>query len=73
MQYAKPCVTLGSSYIYAAPLERDTKVFTSWYPDGYMFGKPGDYVSVRLDDSTDFYIINDKIFDFTYEEVLDEA
>ncbi|MDR0874683.1 MAG: DHH family phosphoesterase [Clostridiales Family XIII bacterium] len=69
MEYAKPCVPTGESYIYAAPLERDTKIFASWYPDGYMFGKPGDYVAVRYDKPLSSYIIDNKIFAYSYEEV----
>jgi phosphoglycolate phosphatase len=72
MQFAKPCAPTGSSFIYAAPLKRDTKIFASWYPDGYMFGKPGDYVAVRFDKPLSSYIIDNKIFDYSYEEVNSE-
>jgi phosphoglycolate phosphatase len=69
MPYAKPCVALQTALIYAKPLERDTKIFADWYPDGYMFGKPGDYIAVRHDKPLNSYIINSKIFAYTYQEV----
>jgi phosphoglycolate phosphatase len=72
MPYAKPCVPTGTSLIYAAQVTRDTKIFASWYPDGYMFGRPGDYIAVRYDKPESSYIIEKKIFAYTYEEA-DEA
>ena len=34
-----------------------------------MLGKPGDYLAVRCDDLHDIYVIEQKIFGLTYEEV----
>jgi phosphoglycolate phosphatase len=67
MGFAKPCVSTGEVHIYAMPLSRNTKVFTAWNEDGYMVGKPGDYIAVRADDHNDVYIIREDIFYETYE------
>ena len=46
------------------------KIFTKWYQDTYMLGKPGDYFAVREEDHQDIYIVEQKIFNKTYQ--LDE-
>ena len=66
----RPCVALGEVAIYSRPIERNTKIFTSWNKEGYMLGKPGDYIAVRSDDINDIYIIREDIFDMTYEPYL---
>ena len=66
MKYAKSCVTKGVTSVYAMPVSKNTKVFTSWNTESYMYGKPGDYVSVRADDYHDVYIIRKDIFEKTY-------
>jgi phosphoglycolate phosphatase len=48
------------------PLERTAKVFTSWDPDYYMLGKPGDYLAVHKDNPKDVYVIAEDIFKMTY-------
>ena len=68
-QFIKPCVALGDVYIHGAKLKRDTKVFTGWNIDGYMYGHEEDYIAVRSDDYNDVYIIRGDIFDMTYNEV----
>jgi phosphoglycolate phosphatase len=68
MRFAKPCISTGEVHIYAMPLSRNTKVFTAWNEDGYMAGKPGDYIAVRADDHYDVYIIREDIFYKTYEK-----
>jgi phosphoglycolate phosphatase len=65
----KYCVSLGETPIYALPLERSTKVFTEWNPNGYMHGKPGDYLALKCDDVNDVYIIAGSVFGKTYEEL----
>ena len=62
------CVALGEVHILAAPLQRNTKVFTQWNPDGYMSGKTGDWLAVRAEDQNDVYIIRGDIFTMTYGE-----
>ncbi|MCL2633718.1 MAG: DHH family phosphoesterase [Oscillospiraceae bacterium] len=67
--FLKFCVSSGSAPIFAKPLERNTKVFTEWNPNGYMYGKPGDYLAIKYDDINDMYIIQEEIFYLTYEEI----
>ena len=68
--FIKSCISLGEKPIFARPLTRHTKVFTEWNPDGYMYGKPGDYLAVKCDDINDVYIIQAHIFAKAYEEVV---
>jgi phosphoglycolate phosphatase len=65
--FSKTCVSDTDSVIYAAPIKRNTKVFTRWNTDGYMHGVPGDYIAVRENDLNDVYIIRGDIFLKTYE------
>jgi len=64
----KYCVSVGENPVYAEPLKRNTKVFTERNPEGYMYGKPGDYIAVVCEDVNDICIIAESIFDKTYEE-----
>ena len=68
--YIRPCTPAGETFICAKPVERDTKVFTDWYTEGYMFGNAGDYLAVRSDDPNDVYLINARIFELTYDQIL---
>ena len=65
--YLKHCVCLSEAPIFAAPLTRNTKVFTEWNTNGYMYGETGDFLAIKCDDLNDVYIIQDYIFEKTYE------
>lgn len=67
LDYAGKCIPTGDTYIYAAPLTKRTKVFTAWDEEKYMLGEPGDYLAVRCDDLQDVYIVENRIFNRTYE------
>jgi len=67
--HLKYCVATEESSIFAAPLARNTKIFTDFYPNGYMYGEAGDYLAIKCDDYHDVYIIQDYIFAETYEAV----
>ncbi len=69
-QYAKKCISKGESYIYAKPLKKAVKVFTSWDIEKYMYGKIGDYLAVKRDDNHDIYVIEKDIFSKTYDLVV---
>lgn len=69
LPYAKSCVASGQTYIYARPVTKRTKVFTSWDPEKYMYGKEGDYLAVRCDNLHDIYIVEKDIFSKTYDEL----
>ena len=66
---ARGCKPTGESLIHAKPIERHTKVFTKWNPDGYYLGEPGDFLAVRADDFNDVYIIKRHVFLKTYEQI----
>jgi phosphoglycolate phosphatase len=69
IKYAKPCIAEGEVCVYAMPVVKNTKVFTAWNPEGYMHGKPGDFLAVRFNDHNDVYIIRKDIFDKTYMKI----
>lgn len=66
-EMARLCYPRNNSKIKAAELQYRTKVFRKGKPD-YFVGKPGDYLAVRLDDPTDIYIIQNEVFNRTYEK-----
>ena len=72
LDYAKPCLALGGVKIYAKQLTHGVKIFTAWDEINYMKGEAGDYLAVREDDTHDIYVIEEKIFGITYEEVKED-
>ena len=67
MPFAKTARTIGSSIVFAKPLEQPVKLFTAWTEDKYYSGKVGDYLTVRADDEHDIYIVNGALFDRFYK------
>lgn len=67
MPYAKSCTSLSRSVIFARPLTKSVKLFTTWDDEKYYKGEPGDYIAVRPDDAHDIYIINKDVFPLLYE------
>ena len=65
----KGCRAAKRSEILAVELTKYIKVFTKWDKTSYFYGEPGDYLAVRKDDDTDFYIIRKDIFPKLYCEV----
>lgn len=72
MDYAGICLPTGEVQIRAKQLAKRVKIFTSWDTEKYMLGKPGDYLAVRCDDYHDIYVLEQDIFNKTYELVLTE-
>ena len=68
LPFAKSCIATGGNGIYARELDHRVKVFTTWDPNKYYLGKPGDYLAVRVDDLSDVYIIERSIFEKTYRK-----
>lgn len=66
--FAQTYVSKGRVKIFAKKLEKNVKVFTEWYKDSYMVGKVGDYLAVRTDDYHDVYVIDDDVFEKTYDK-----
>lgn len=69
MDCMRPCVSTGTTKIYARKLTSNVKVFTAWDKEKYYRGLAGDYIVVREDDAHDIYIVRGDIFLKTYEKV----
>ncbi len=69
VKYAKTCIAHGGAQILAKKIDKNYKIFNSWYNETYMLGRPGDYVACKPDDHHDIYIVAGDIFDETYEEM----
>lgn len=69
LPHAKSCMSVDGNEIYARELDCRVKVFTSWDPDKYYLGVPGDYLAARCDDTSDIYVINREIFGKSYTRV----
>lgn len=69
MKYAKQCISNGRTQIFAKKLAKNTKIFSKWDYDNYMYGKSGDYIAFNKNSPEDIYIINKEIFAQTYEPV----
>lgn len=61
------CYPKQGAGIYAKKLERRTKIFPEGSSRDYFYGRPGDYMAVRVDDLCDSYIIQGDVFEQTYE------
>lgn len=68
-EYAGICVPTGEKIICAAPVERDTKVFTFWDREKYFYGTRGDFIAANVGDYGDCYLIRRDIFLESYEKI----
>ena len=66
--FAKVCIPVTETHIYARRLTEIMKVFPLWDREKYMLGKPGDFLAVRCDDRHDIYVVERDIFYESYEE-----
>ena len=55
--------------IFAKKIGRTTKVFTKWNPKEYLKGEKDDYIACKESDPDDVYIIDNGIFNESYEEI----
>lgn len=69
--YARACVAGGERYCYVKQLDHRVKIFTQWDADSYMLGTHGDYLAVHREELHDIFIIEEKLFEKTYEIVED--
>lgn len=68
MSYANSCYSTGQAFVYAQPLAKNTKVFTSWDYTRYMSGQVGIILRhARM--IIMMYILCADIFHQTYEVV----
>lgn len=68
---ARGCIPKKGTPIFAKPLTKALKLYTTWDEENYMYGRPGDYVAVRRGNPTDVYIIMGRVFEKTYEKIGD--
>lgn len=66
---ARLCYPDSKPQIRAVKLENRTKVYPVDGNGEYYLGREGDYMAVRIDDYSDIYIIQNDIFEETYEKV----
>ena len=64
--YARGCVSVIDEKIYAKPLEKNVKVFSSENTDTYVSGKVGDYLTVSFDNKHDIHVVDKDIFPMLY-------
>lgn len=67
--HALVCIPTEDTHIYARPIDRTVKVFTSWDPEHYMLGTPGDMLAAHYLNPKDVYVIAQEIFPLTYRPV----
>ncbi len=68
LPFAKQCRSESSAVILARPLEKFTKVFSTWNYEGYMAGAPDDMLCCTEGDTHDVYVVKRETFDTLYEE-----
>jgi len=66
MPFARECIALPGSRVYARRIEKHTKVFGKWDYEKYMYGEIGDYLCISETDEHDIYIVKGDIFEKTY-------
>ena len=71
-EIAHLCYPQKGAGIYCKKLTKRTKVFPTDQSQEYFLGRPGDYLAVRPDDLCDIYIIQEEIFNQTYEPFISE-
>jgi len=64
--FARTCMPNDLKLVRAAPLRRETKVFTRWDTERYFRGGAGDWLVADADDANDCYVVRGDIFDRTY-------
>ena len=67
LSYAKSCLSVAKSGVFAKELNHRVKIFTKWDRYKYYLGVPGDFLAVRVDDESDIYVINREVFFKSYE------
>ena len=73
LPFIKPCIPSENAIVYAKKLDRLTKIFSDWYPDGYMFGDRDDYFVFRAGCPEDIYVIEKGVFQYTYRLAEEEG
>lgn len=66
---AKSCMPAGNTTVYASRIDHIVKVFAEWDREKYMLGKAGDYLVARCEDLHDIYIVEEDVFEKTYDKL----
>ena len=61
------CIPKGTEFVYMKPITNSVKIFTVWDANNYVRGTEGDYIAIRENDLSDFYIVEKDLFSKTYE------
>lgn len=68
LPYARQCVCVDNTTVYAKHLENPTKVFSKRNHEKYMYGNSDDYICFTSEDEEDIYLVKQEVFDKTYIE-----
>lgn len=71
LPHVRACHPKEDIIFWAKRITRRTKLFTPWYPEGYIAGEVGDYLTIRAKDFHDVLIETPEVFASIFE--LDEA
>ena len=66
-EHIRSCITKGSEFVYMKPITSSVKIFTVWDANNYVRGTEGDFIAIRENDLSDFYIVEKDLFDQVYE------
>ena len=67
VEHIRSCINKGTEYVYMKPITTSVKIFTVWDANNYVRGTEGDYIAIRENDLSDFYIVEKELFTQTYE------
>ena len=67
VEHIHSCIPKGTEYVYMKPITNSVKIFTVWDANNYVRGTEGDYIAIRENDLSDFYIVEKDLFSKTYE------
>lgn len=67
--HIRSCVTKSSEYVYMKPIESSVKIFSVWDANNYIRGTKGDYIAIRENDLSDFFIVEKDLCRKMYERV----
>ena len=69
MSFAKTAVSVDEVNIYAKPLTKKVKLFTTYNEERYYSGEIDDYIAFREDNPHDIFIIRADNFPVLYHEI----
>lgn len=69
LPHIRACHPRDDIVFLAKKLTRRTKLFTSWYPEGYIVGEVGDYLTVRARDPNDVLIETPEVFASVFDVI----